>query len=57
MEALHEAFMPTNLVFTILLMMIVLYWLMVILGALDTDFLDIEFDTFKITSCDDVNNT
>lgn len=44
MEALHEAFMPTNLVFTVLLLTIVLYWLMVILGALDTDFLDIDFD-------------
>ena len=44
MEALHEAFMPTNLIFTVLLIGVILYWLMVILGALDTDFLNIDFD-------------
>ena len=42
-EVLHEAFMPMNLIFTVMLLMVVIYWIMVILGALDTDFLDIDF--------------
>jgi len=37
--------MPANLGATILLTMMVCYWLMVILGALDLDFLDFDIDT------------
>ena len=44
-EVLTEAFMPMNLVFTVMLLMVVIYWIMVILGALDVDFLDIDFDS------------
>ena len=44
-ELLHVAFMPENLVFTVLLLLVLVYWIMVILGALDFDFLDIDFDT------------
>ena len=44
-ELLHVAFMPVNLFFTVLLLLVLLYWIMVILGALDFDFLDIDFDT------------
>jgi len=44
-ELLDVALMPANLVFTVLLGLVLLYWIMVILGALDFDFLDIDFDT------------
>ena len=45
LELLHVAFMPVNLLFTVLLLLVLLYWIMVILGALDIDFLDFDFDT------------
>lgn len=45
LEVLQEAVMPANLVFTILLLLVLLYWIMVIIGALDFDFLDIDFDS------------
>jgi hypothetical protein len=44
-DLLHVAFMPVNLLFTVLLLLVLVYWIMVILGALDFDFLDIDFDT------------
>ena len=44
-ELLDVAFMPVNLVFTVLLGLVLVYWIMVILGAMDFDFLDIDFDT------------
>ena len=44
-EVLTEAVMPMNLVFTVMLGLVVVYWIMVILGALDVDFLDIDFDS------------
>lgn len=44
-EVLTEAVKPANLVFTVLLGIVIIYWIMVILGALDTDFLDIDFDS------------
>ena len=44
-EVLTEAVMPMNLVFTVMLGLVVIYWIMVILGALDVDFLDIDFDS------------
>lgn len=46
MQALIDAIMnPVNLFFTILLGLVVLYWLMVILGALAVDSLDLDVDT------------
>ena len=44
-EVLQEALMPANLVFTVMLGIVIIYWIMVILGALDVDFLDIDFDS------------
>ena len=44
LEILQEALMPVNAVFTILLLLVLLYWIMVILGALDVSFLDMDFD-------------
>ena len=41
---LLEAFSPANIFVTILFLLIVLYWLFVILGALDLDFLDFDID-------------
>ncbi|MCK5000400.1 MAG: DUF1449 family protein [Anaerohalosphaera sp.] len=43
-EILHEALMPVNAVFTIMLLLVLLYWIMVILGALDVSFLDMDLD-------------
>ena len=43
-ELFQEAFISVNLVFTTLLILVVLYWIMVILGALDIDMFDIDFD-------------
>ncbi|HHH76247.1 MAG TPA: DUF1449 family protein [Phycisphaerae bacterium] len=44
LEILKITFHPVNLPFTVMLGMMLLYWLMVILGALDMDFLNIELD-------------
>ena len=43
-ELIQAAFSPVNLVLTVLLILVVLYWLMVILGALDVDLFDIDLD-------------
>lgn len=43
-EIIVAAFSPVNVVLTVLLILVVLYWLMVIFGAMDLDFLDIDFD-------------
>ncbi|MBI9017491.1 MAG: DUF1449 family protein [Phycisphaerae bacterium] len=43
-ELIHEAFLPVNLGFTILLSLIVLYWLSVIIGAMDAEFLNFDLD-------------
>lgn len=45
LEVLVESFWPANLFFTVFLILMLIYWLMVILGALDFDFLDIDFDS------------
>ena len=45
MELVTAAFLPVNFVLTVLLILVVLYWLMVIIGALDADLFDIDFDT------------
>ncbi|MFP4106204.1 MAG: hypothetical protein ACLFVU_08955 [Phycisphaerae bacterium] len=44
MEVIQEAFAAPNLLITGLLCLMVLYWLMVILGALDLDFLNFDLD-------------
>lgn len=43
-EIFQAAFMPINVVFTVMLILVVLYWLMVIIGAMDVDFLNFDFD-------------
>ena len=43
-EILQESVMMVNMGFTILLMLVMLYWVMVILGALDVSFMDIDLD-------------
>jgi hypothetical protein len=45
MELLYAAFMPANLFFTALLLLVLLYWLLVLLGAMDFNFLDVDFDS------------
>lgn len=49
-DIVREAVRPANIVWTTLLLVVVLYWLMVILGALDLDFL-----TFDMTSAGDID--
>jgi hypothetical protein len=45
-EVFQAAFSPVNLVVTVLLILNLIYWITVILGALDVDFLDVElFDS------------
>ena len=43
-EIMQAAFSPINVVFTILALMMLLYWLMVIIGLLDISFLDFDID-------------
>lgn len=45
MELLQMSLMPANIAATVFLAMMVAYWLMVILGAMDLDFLDFDLDT------------
>ncbi|MCP4262512.1 MAG: DUF1449 family protein [Planctomycetes bacterium] len=42
LDLIQTAFSPVNAVITVLLILNVIYWIVVILGALDVDFLDIE---------------
>ncbi len=44
MELFQQAMLPANLPYSILLMLIMVYWLTVILGVLDLEFLDIDLD-------------
>jgi hypothetical protein len=44
-ELYREAISPPNLLYTLLLGIVLIYWLTVILGALDLDFLDFDLDT------------
>ncbi len=45
-ELIQTAFSPVNAVVTVMLILNVVYWITVILGALDVDFLDVElFDS------------
>lgn len=43
-ELLQEAMAPVNIVYTGLLMLVLIYWLSVIIGALDMGFFDFDFD-------------
>ena len=43
-EVFDAAFTPNNLVPTVLLIIILIYWLLVILGAMDVGFLDFDID-------------
>lgn len=43
-ELLREAFAPPNLLYTLLLGLVMIYWLTVLLGALDLDFLDLDLE-------------
>lgn len=40
---IQEAFSPVNAVFSTLLVLLLLYWIMVILGVMDMDFIDMEW--------------
>lgn len=44
LELLYAAFSPVNIALTVLLVLIVLYWLAVIVGALDIHFLHVDVD-------------
>lgn len=44
LEVLQFAFSPENIVFTVLLIVILLYWISVIVGLLDISFLDFDLD-------------
>lgn len=44
-EFFDFAFAPANLFYSLLLCVVLLYWMTVVLGALDLDFLDFEVDT------------
>lgn len=43
-ELIQIAFSPMNVAYTFLLILVVLYWLMIILGAMDFGAFDIDFD-------------
>ena len=43
-ELLQESFLSVNLISTTLLILVIIYWLMVILGALDVELFDFDFD-------------
>ena len=43
-ELLQAAFSPVNLMYTLLLILVLIYWLSVIIGAMDFGSLDVDFD-------------
>ncbi len=43
-ELIQVAFLPVNLFFTVLLLLVILYWLSVILGAIDLSSFDLDLD-------------
>ena len=45
-ELMTLALLPVNLVFTLLLLMVILYWIIVILGVLDVDLFQIDVSDF-----------
>ena len=42
---IQDTLHPNVLIYSILLILVLLYWITVLIGALDLDFLDVEFDT------------
>lgn len=44
MELIYAAFSPSNLLLSVLLVLIMFYWLTVILGALDVNSIDVDLD-------------
>jgi len=44
-ELFRAAFHPGNLIYTILLMVVLVYWITVFIGLLDLDFMDVEVDS------------
>jgi len=43
-ELIQTAFSPVNLIYTFLLIIVIMYWLSIIIGALDFGSFDIDFD-------------
>lgn len=44
LEFFNAAFQPTNIILTVLMILVSLYWLTVVIGVLDIDFLDFDVD-------------
>lgn len=44
LELFHESIRPANIPYTIFLVLVMLYWATVLIGALDLDFLNIDLD-------------
>lgn len=44
METIQQAFLPANVFFTVLMLLMLLYWIMVVIGTLDIEFLDFDLD-------------
>jgi hypothetical protein len=55
MELIHVAFLPVNVVFTVLLLLVILYWIMVILGGLDVNLFDVDLGDADIGAEVDVD--
>jgi hypothetical protein len=55
MELIHVAFLPVNAVFTVLLLLVILYWIMVILGGLDVNLFDVDLGDADIGGDVDVD--
>lgn len=53
---LQEALLPVNIVFTILLITVILYWLTVILGLIDISAFDLDIDTPDVDADTDVHS-
>lgn len=52
MELIHFAFLPVNAGFTVFLIIMSLYWVMVILGLLDINLFDVDLDSGLDTDID-----
>ena len=55
MELIHVAFLPVNAVLTVLLLLVILYWIMVILGGLDVNLFDVDLGDADIGGDVDVD--
>lgn len=49
---LHEALLPVNIAFTVLLVFVLLYWLTVLLGLIDFNFADLDLDVSAETDAE-----